>query len=129
MAPAYKLTYFNSRGVTEPIRFIFKYANIEFEDVRVTSEEWVKLKASEYLLTYFLQIVKKPILETPFGQLPTLEHNGKVVNQSIAIARYAAKKANLAGNDDWENLEIDSVVDTLTDLFKSKEIDLPINDT
>lgn len=31
----YKLTYFNARGLCEPIRFIFTVAEVNFEDVRV----------------------------------------------------------------------------------------------
>lgn len=52
----------------------------------------------------------------PYGQMPILEHNGKVVNQCTAIARYIAKQVKLVGKDDWENLEIDAIVDTVTDL-------------
>ena len=49
-----------------------------------------------------------------------LEHEGKQVGQSRAIARYLAKKVKLAGNDDWENLEIDAIVDTINDLRLSE---------
>lgn len=31
----YKLTYFNARGLGEPIRFIFAFAEVIFEDFRV----------------------------------------------------------------------------------------------
>ncbi|RZC36261.1 GST N domain containing protein [Asbolus verrucosus] len=99
MAPAYKLTYFNGRGAAEPIRFLFKYGNIDFEDVRVEQDQWPQLKE-----------------KTPFGQLPVLEHNGKQINQSVSIARYVAKQVKLAGKDDWENLEIDAIIDTLCDI-------------
>lgn len=62
--------------------------------------------------------------ETPFGQLPVLEYNGKVATQSIAICRYLAKQApkqtQLTGQDDWEDLIIDSIVDTINDLRASK---------
>lgn len=58
--------------------------------------------------------------ETPFGQVPFLEHNGKQVGQSVAIARYVGKLVKLGGNDDWENLEIDAIVDTLNDFKQSK---------
>lgn len=44
MAPSYKLTYFDLTALGEPIRFLLKYGNIEFEDVRVKigDESWEK---------------------------------------------------------------------------------------
>ncbi|KAJ3663483.1 hypothetical protein Zmor_007741 [Zophobas morio] len=99
MAPAYKLIYGDYRGLGETSRFLFKYGGIEFEDARVQFEDWPQWKE-----------------KTPFGQFPLLEHNGKQINQSIAIARYLANLVKLAGNDDWENLEIDSIVDTISDI-------------
>lgn len=56
----------------------------------------------------------------PFGQMPSLEYDGKLAHQSVAIARYLAKQVNLTGNNDWENLEIDAAVDTITDLRLGK---------
>lgn len=56
----------------------------------------------------------------PFGQVPILECDGKVAHQSIAIARYVAKLVKLTGKDEWEDLVIDSVVDTINDLRGSK---------
>lgn len=55
----------------------------------------------------------------PFGHLPVIERNGKKAAQSIAIARYVAKKVKLTGANDWEDLEIDSIVDTLSDIKES----------
>lgn len=57
----------------------------------------------------------------PFGQLPVLEEDGKVIHQSVAMARYAAKKVKLVGEDDWENLEIDAIADTINDFRLSKK--------
>lgn len=59
-------------------------------------------------------------LGTPFGQLPLLEVDGKVAFQSLAICRYLAKLMKLTGKDDWEDLEIDSIVDAISDLRSSK---------
>lgn len=56
----------------------------------------------------------------PFGTLPLLEIDGKVLNQSSAICRYLAKKANLAGSDDWESLLIDIAVDNFKDFGQCK---------
>ncbi|XP_067008875.2 glutathione S-transferase [Anabrus simplex] len=99
MAPKYKLIYFNLRGLGEPIRFLFLYGGIEFEDIRIEFEDWPKVKES-----------------TPYGKLPYIDVDGKRITQSTAIARYVAKLVGLVGKDDLEDLEIDSVVDTLIDL-------------
>ena len=40
----YKLTYFNGRGRGEVARFIFAQAGQEYEDNRVSGEEFAKLK-------------------------------------------------------------------------------------
>ena len=39
-----KLVYFNLRGRAEAARFTLAQAGVDYEDVRVTREEWVKLK-------------------------------------------------------------------------------------
>lgn len=54
------------------------------------------------------------------GQMPVLEVDGKKAFQSVAIARYLGKLVGLAGKDDWENLEIDIMADTVTDFRSSK---------
>lgn len=54
------------------------------------------------------------------GQMPVLEVDGKKVFQSTAIARYLGKLVGLAGKDDWENLQIDIMADTITD-FRTSE--------
>ncbi|KAK7866818.1 hypothetical protein R5R35_005248 [Gryllus longicercus] len=94
-----KLRYFDARGTGEPIRYVLEYANIEYEDERISMEDFVNIK---------------PTL--PFGSLPVLEINGKVINQSTAICRYFAKRAGLAGGDDFEALQIDAVADSIVDL-------------
>ena len=45
--PSYKLYYFNVRGKAEICRLAFSAANIEFEDIRLSGEEWAKLKECE----------------------------------------------------------------------------------
>ena len=50
--PTYKLTYFNSRGNAEVIRMIMAYGDIEYEDVRLTGEQWLELKPSTYTFVY-----------------------------------------------------------------------------
>uniref|UniRef100_A0A1B6MVD0 glutathione transferase n=1 Tax=Graphocephala atropunctata TaxID=36148 RepID=A0A1B6MVD0_9HEMI len=99
MAPKYKLIYFNGRGRAEAIRWLLAYMEEDYEDVRIESGDWLKMKHT-----------------TPFEQLPLLEEDGKPTCQSLAIVRYLAKKAGLAGDNDWENLQLDIVSDALVDL-------------
>ncbi|KAF0773648.1 glutathione S-transferase-like [Aphis craccivora] len=96
---SYKVTYFDITALAEPIRFLLSYLNIDFEDFRFQREQWPALKPT-----------------MPFGKVPTLEIDGKVLNQSTAITRYLSKKAGLAGSDDWESLLIDIAVDNIHDL-------------
>ncbi|XP_066254755.1 glutathione S-transferase-like [Euwallacea similis] len=102
MSPPYKLSYFNIMGLGEPIRIILSYGNLDFEDCRIPKENWPTVKPN-----------------TPFGQVPTLEHNGRMFHQSVAICRYLAKQVKLVGKDDVEDLDIDAAVDTVND-FRTK---------
>ncbi|KAK9745112.1 Glutathione S-transferase, C-terminal domain [Popillia japonica] len=99
MVSSVTLTYFDLKGLAEPIRLLLKYGQIEFEDIRISKEDWPEQKSF-----------------TPFGQLPTYKENDKLAWQSTAICRYVAKKVKLTGSNDWEDLEIDAIVDTYRDL-------------
>lgn len=49
MAPKYKLTYFNLRGLAEPVRFMLSYMEEDFEDVRIERDNnWGALKPCKY---------------------------------------------------------------------------------
>uniref|UniRef100_U5EWQ3 glutathione transferase n=1 Tax=Corethrella appendiculata TaxID=1370023 RepID=U5EWQ3_9DIPT len=96
--PDYKVYYFNVKALGEPLRFLLSYGNIPFDDIRITREEWPALKPT-----------------MPMGQMPVLDVDGKKVHQSIAMSRYLAKQVGLVGADAWEDLQIDTVVDTIND--------------
>ena len=74
--------------------------------------------------TNFLQIPKNflnfdftEILDaTPFGKLPVLEYDGKMLCESIAICRFLAKENGLTGSDNWTAAEADMVVDSIMDM-------------
>ncbi|KAL7738028.1 hypothetical protein ACLKA6_006381 [Drosophila palustris] len=95
---SYTLFYFNVKALAEPLRYLFAYGAIEYEDVRVTRDEWPALKPT-----------------MPMGQMPVLEVDGKRVHQSISMARFLAKTVGLCGSTPWEDLQIDIVVDTIND--------------
>ena len=97
--PTYKLTYFNARGRGETSRLIFAQAGVDYEDNRVAGEDWVKFKPT-----------------TPYGSLPVLEVDGKMLAGSGGIARFLAERFGLAGSNDFENAEIASIVDACGDL-------------
>ncbi|XP_076272492.1 glutathione S-transferase-like isoform X3 [Rhynchophorus ferrugineus] len=99
---SYKLQYFDVPGRAEHIRYIFAYAGVDFDDVRVSKDQWPELKK-----------------KTPFGKLPVLVIDGKDVPQSNAIARYLARQFGLTGKTEWDALQCDVLVDTLGDLQES----------
>lgn len=94
----YTLFYFNVKALAEPLRYLFAHGGIEYEDVRVTRDEWPALKPT-----------------MPMGQMPVLEVDGQRVHQSISMARFLAKTIGLSGSNPWEDLQIDIVVDTIND--------------
>jgi len=97
--PHYKLTYFEARGAAEVTRFIFAYANVPYEDIRLPREQWQTLKP-----------------KTMYRQMPFLEIDGKIYGQSVAFARLVAKKYHLAGKTDEEQAHIDAVIDYSKDM-------------
>ncbi|RCN48920.1 glutathione S-transferase protein [Ancylostoma caninum] len=96
----YKLTYFDTTGAAEVIREIFVVAGQEFEDVRLSRDDWPKHKD-----------------EMPFGQVPVLEVDGKQLAQSFAIARFLARKFGLAGKCPFEEALVDSIADQYKDFI------------
>ncbi|KAI9193042.1 uncharacterized protein BJ171DRAFT_535102 [Polychytrium aggregatum] len=80
-----KLTYFDSPGRAEAIRLTLFIGGVEFEDERLTREQFAAIK---------------PTL--PFGQLPVLTVDGEhVVAQSDALLHYAGILSGLyPSNDD-----------------------------
>ena len=96
----YTLIYFNLRGRAEVTRLIFAQAGVEYEDRRLTNEEWAEMKPT-----------------TPTGTIPILEIDGKAFPGSGTFARFVAERHGLAGTNDLENLQLAGIVDTITDLL------------
>ncbi|XP_069187458.1 hematopoietic prostaglandin D synthase-like isoform X2 [Procambarus clarkii] len=98
--PEYKLVYFNTAGRAELVRWIFAYGGIPFTDERIEKEDWPERKKT-----------------TEGGKLPVLIVDGKTLPQSLAIARFAAKKAGLVPEDDLEAAFCDALADTAFELL------------
>jgi len=97
----YKLTYFNSRGRAELCRLIFAVAGVQYEDVRLEKDHWPALKP-----------------KAPFGQLPMLEVDGVTLCQSNAMARFLARRFNLAGKTELDQARVDMIIDCFEDSAK-----------
>ena len=100
--PTYKLYYFNARGNAEVIRLVFAQAGVQYEDTRLNSEQWAKFKPN-----------------TPYGVMPVLDIDGKIVGGSMPIARYLAKQYGLDGGDDMARLILEGAADAIED-YKRK---------
>ncbi len=99
--PNYKLTYFDfDGGRGEPVRIAFHAAGIEFEDHRISFEEFVAQRDS-----------------MPFRCAPVLEIDGTVVTQSNAMARYVGKLAGLYPEDPLQALFCDEALGAHEDLL------------
>ncbi|XP_064383128.1 hematopoietic prostaglandin D synthase-like [Halichondria panicea] len=99
-SPEYKLIYFHARGRAELIRFLFEHLEIQYEDQRMTFEEWPSIKP-----------------DTPFGILPILEVHGKQLTSSIGIARMIAEENGLSGSNLLENTEVFGIVSAAEDAW------------
>ncbi|KOB75653.1 Glutathione S-transferase sigma 3 [Operophtera brumata] len=97
---AKKLTYFELNGLAESIRYILYYTGQKFEDVRHDLRTWPIKEIKDGL---------------PFGQFPVFEEDGRVLHQSIAIARYVAAHTELLPSDPWQQAVLDAAVLTIYD--------------
>ncbi|XP_063433553.1 glutathione S-transferase 1-like [Mytilus trossulus] len=97
--PSYKLSYFKGKGRGELARLMFAAAGKEFEDERLAGEEWLAFKP-----------------KTPYGQVPVLTVDGKMINQSGAIVRFLARELGLYGKDNMENTRCDVILETINDI-------------
>lgn len=98
----FKLTYFDVRGLAQGIRDTFKFGDLNYEDKRVTFEE-------------FTNDVKP---HAPFGQVPILEVDGDLIlAQSKTILRYVSKKARTYPRNHEHAAIIDQWCDVHTDFM------------
>lgn len=97
----YKLTYFDfDGGRGEPIRIAFHAAGIEFEDDRISFEEFGRLRSG-----------------MRFRCAPTLDIDGVEVTQSNAMLRHIGKTAGLYPKDSTQALYCDEAMEAVEDLL------------
>ena len=116
--------YFDVPGRGELARLILNYAGIPFEDFRFKEEEWPTIKPSDwclrldYVISSIQYICMESILflDMPFGQVPVLEVDGKLLAQSHTISRFLARRYGLGGKSQWEQSLADMYVDCIYDL-------------
>ena len=97
----YKLTYFDFPGGRgEPIRIAFHAAGIEFDDHRISFEEFMQTRES-----------------MRFSCAPVLHADGVEVTQSNAMLRFVGKHAGLYPEDPLQALYCDEAMDAVEDLL------------
>jgi glutathione S-transferase len=97
----YKLTYFDFPGGRgEPVRITFHAAGIEFEDHRISFEEFMQTRES-----------------MRFNCAPVLHVDGVEVTQSNAMLRLVGKKAGLYPEDSLQAMYCDEAMDAVEDLL------------
>jgi prostaglandin-H2 D-isomerase / glutathione transferase len=95
-----KLTYFDIPGGRgEPARLALSIGGVDFEDERISFADFARRKS-----------------EFPFGGLPILQVDGRVVSQSNGINRYAGKLAGLYPSDPFEAALCDEAMDAVEDI-------------
>ena len=80
-----KLTYFDSRGRAEVSRMILAQANVNFEDARVTGEEWQKLKPCKYFFELSRAIFTMSTFSNPDRTIAAV---GIQRNEALSIQRH-----------------------------------------
>ena len=99
--PRYKLTYFDfDGGRGEPVRYAFHAAGIDFEDHRISFDEFTKERSS-----------------LRFTCAPVLDVDGVEVTQSNAMLRYVGRMAGLYPEDDLQALYCDEAMEAVEDLL------------
>jgi len=96
-----KLYYFNVKSKSYPIKMIFNLGGVDFEDVKFDFQEYSKLKK-----------------DMPMGQVPVVEYNGVKMCQSMAIAEFAAEKANLTPKDTWMKCKVTEMICCCDDVYQ-----------
>ena len=107
-----KLSYFDFHGGRgEPARLALFIGDVSYQDDRLKFADFMKAKSS-----------------LPYGALPVLEVDGKVLAQSSGINRYVGKLTDLYPSDPWQAAVCDEVMDAVEDVAHKVGPSLSIKD-
>ena len=96
-----KLKYFDfDGGRGEPVRIALHHGGIEFEDDRISFQEFMETRES-----------------TRFNSVPTMEIDGTGVTQTNAMLRYVGKKVGLYPEDELQAFYCDEPMEAIEDLL------------
>ena len=89
------LQYFDVMGRGQPLRMAMWYTKMEFDDVRVSFEDWPAVKPT-----------------TPAGSMPVLTSPwGDKLTQLVPTMRFIGHNTNLYSTDPKEMMAIDQLTD------------------
>lgn len=97
-----KLTYWDGRGLGDPIRFMLEFCLVPYDEKNVTTR------------SAFLDLRDSGSLS--FGQVPLLEMDGLQMVQTQAILRYLAGKKGLDGATSVGRVRADMAVNAILDI-------------
>ena len=99
----YTVVYFPARGRAELVRLTLAAAGQEWTEQVITGENLADFKKTDKCL---------------FGQVPVLLDGEKAIAQSVAMARYVARKHDLLGELD-QSVTADMILDHWADIFNA----------
>ena len=99
-----RLHYFDAGGRAESIRALLAHANFQYEDVRLTAEQFgAKALAGEF----------------PLGSVPVWEEEGRMVPVTNCILRMLGIRLGYYSEDPLTMWAIDSICDWMEDISDS----------
>lgn len=119
--PAFKLQYFDVRGIAETARMLFAVGAVEYEDARFEISVDLKPDGTPDFSTLkreaFDAAKAEGALKMSGDKLPLLYVDGvPAFGQSKAIERYVARVAGLAGDDELQIAKGDAIAETVRDM-------------
>lgn len=104
--------YWGIQGLGQPIRYLFKAANVEYKAV-----DYMEFPA------WFAEAKPELLKETPFANLPWLRDGDLLMTQSGCILRYLGEKYGFAPTSTQGKVHVDMIHGTLVD-FWTKNVKL-----